>query len=212
MGRVRSRKEERINAATHGFGFVVALVMTPWLVWQAVEYGSWRLAVGYAVFGITVLIVLGASALYHLETEPGRKERLRLIDHICIYWVIAGGYTPYCLAALPTSWGWMFLLCIWVLATVGFVFKLNSSRRYSRVSHFAYLALGWMCVLVLRPLWLAIPAESFWLLAGAGGCFTFGLLIYLLDHYRVGMHAVWHLCVLGGFGCLAGSVYRLLPS
>jgi hemolysin III len=200
MSRTPSAGEELANALSHGAGFLCALAATPLLVVGAVSRGGPADVVGSAVFGATLVMLYLASTCYHLARTPHLKRRLRRLDHAAIYLLIAGTYTPFTLGVLAGPWGWTLFGLAWGAAAVGIATKLVAGIRYPRVSVSAYLVMGWLVLIAIRPLWLRMDgAGLLWLVLG-GLCYSGGVLFYAARGMRYG-HLAWHLCVLGGSTC-----------
>lgn len=196
-----SRGEELAHCATHVLGVVASLAGIAWLLATAVANGAspWR-ASGGVIFGASALLLFTTSVLYHGSTSPRLKPRLRLLDHSAIYVLIAGTYTPFALGVLGGRWGWTLFGLVWGLALAGIAAKLTLGFRFPLASTLLYLAMGWIGVVVARPLMQSLtPAELTWIVAG-GLAYTAGVPFYLWKNRRYS-HAVWHLFVLAGVAC-----------
>jgi hemolysin III len=200
-----TRGEELANAITHGIGLVLALVGLPVLVLGSLSRGDALLVAGMSVFGAALVAVYASSTLYHAVPPSRTKQVLQVVDHVAIYLLIAGTYTPYALGVLRGRWGWMLLGAIWTLAALGILFKVAFRTRFRRLSTAFYVAMGWTAILVIRPLALAMDSAGFWLLVGGGLCYTAGVFFYVRSTPRY-MHAVWHLFVMAGSACHYFSV------
>ena len=193
--------EELANTLSHGVGFVLAaFVALPLLVLSAWrQHDPWQLF-GGIVFGASLVLLYGASTLYHL-LPAGRSKRLcRVLDHAAIYVLIAGTYTPFAVGALRGPWGWSLLIVVWTLASMGVALKLRVGFRYPRLSTAVYLLMGWMVLIVIRPLIAQIGLGGFgWVLAG-GLCYSLGVIFFAWErlHYS---HLYWHGFVLAGSAC-----------
>ena len=200
-GRPQSLGEEIANAVTHGAGLLAAIAALPVLVLAAAgRRDAWQL-VGGAVYGVTLVLLYLASTLYHALPVSRAKRVFRVLDHAAIYLLIAGTYTPFALGPLRGPWGWALLGTIWTLALLGIVAKLTLGFRYPRLSTVFYAGMGWLAVLMVRPLLAHVsPAGIAWLLAG-GLCYTGGIAFYATDtRLRYG-HALWHVFVVAGSVC-----------
>ena len=187
----------------------MGLAALPLLVVMAMRRDDvWQVVAG-AIYATTLVLLYSASTLYHaLPSHFPAKRVFRALDHGAIYLLIAGTYTPFALGALRGPWGWSILGVIWGLACGGIVLKMGLGFRYPRLSTAIYLLMGWLIVVALRPLYLAVgPVGMAWLAAG-GFSYTAGVYFYVRDHlhYR---HFVWHLFVLAGSAChlVAVAVY-----
>ena len=193
--------EELANTLSHGVGFLLAvLVALPLLVntaWR--QHDPWQL-IGGTVFGLTLALLYGTSTIYHLVPPGPAKRFCRLLDHAAIYLLIAGTYTPFALGALRGPWGWSLLVVVWTLAVMGVALKLKVGFRYPRLSTAIYLLMGWLVLIVIRPLIAQIGFSGFgWVLAG-GLCYTVGVVFFVWERLRYS-HSYWHGFVLAGSVC-----------
>lgn len=196
-----SRKEEIAHVATHALGIVASIVAIVWLLVAATSNGAsaWR-ATGGVIFGASALLLFTTSVLYHGSTSPQLKPRLRLLDHSAIYVLIAGTYTPIALGVLGGTWGWTLFGAVWAIALLGIVAKTVLGFRFQVSSTVLYLAMGWIGVLLAKPLLATLSQhELTWIVAG-GLAYTLGVPFYAWKG-RPYMHAVWHLFVLAGVTC-----------
>jgi len=198
--RPQSTGEELANSLSHGMALMVAVVAIPTLITSALEQGEVAEIVGAVTFSATVVLLYFTSTLYHALPASRAKGLFRLLDHGAIYLLIAGTYTPFTLGVLRGRWGWMLLGMIWSLALIGLALKATTGVRYEKLSIGLYLLMGWLVLLVIKPLWLVMPAWGlFWLLAG-GLAYTLGVAFYATDHVRYN-HFRWHLFVITGTAC-----------
>lgn len=198
--RTESIGEEIANSVSHGVGLVAAIAAVPFLLASASRRGGMAAAIGAGVFATTVVLLYSASTLYH--ALPGRRTKrvFRVIDHSAIFLLIAGTYTPFTLGVLRGPWGWTLLGAIWSLAVAGVTAKAVMGIRYPWLSTGLYLAMGWLVVIAIGPLWLRLPLSG-WLWLTAGGlAYTAGVGFFAAERVRYG-HFVWHLCVLAGTVC-----------
>jgi hemolysin III len=207
-----SSAEEIANAVSHGLGLVASLIALPLLIAASTSRGDIRLIIGCSVFGATLVALYTASTIYHALPPSRAKDVLQLIDHSAIYLLIAGSYTPFALGVLRGVWGWSLLGTVWGLAAVGIAYKSLFGLRFPRFSILLYLLMGWLALVAMGPLTIALPrAGLLWLLAG-GLLYTAGTVFYLREHPRFS-HTVWHLFVLGGSACHVVAVLGYaLPS
>ena len=197
----QSLGEEIANSVTHGVALAASFVALPVLVLGALRGGdAWRVA-GAAIFGVTLVLLYGASTLYHALPAGGGKRVFRVLDHAAIYLLIAGTYTPFTLGALRGAVGWTLLVTIWILAVLGVVAKSVYRFRYPRLSTALYLAMGWLIVLAFRPLLAHVAPAGLVLLAAGGVAYTGGVAFYATDHRLRYGHAIWHACVGAGSAC-----------
>jgi len=195
-----TRAEEWANSITHGIGALLSVAGLPVLVVLAVARGEIDLLVGCSLFGGALVFMYVASTLYHGFRKPRLKRILRIVDHIAIYVLIAGTYTPFALLYFDGGWGWTLLCLEWGIALAGVVFKLFFTGRYGIASTLVYLGMGWLAVVALKPLLAAAPPGCIaWMVAG-GLLYTGGVVFYVWEKLPF-HHAVWHLFVLGGSLC-----------
>lgn len=194
---VQSRGEEIANSVSHGIGFAAALAGIPILIVSAVQRGDVGSIVGGAVFGSAMALLYLTSTLYHAVSRGRAKDLLRRLDHSAIYLLIAGTYTPFTLGALGGAWGWSIFGVIWAIAVAGILLKLVTGPRYPRVSSAVYVAMGWMVLVAIRPLWQNVPGWGIALLVFGGLSYTLGVGFYLAPRLKYA-HFIWHLFVLTG--------------
>jgi hemolysin III len=199
-GSAYSRAEEVASAATHGLGALTAPVGLVLLVVQASRRGgAWHLG-SAVVYGITMVLLFGASTLYHGVAAPRAKHLLKIFDHAAIYLLIAGSYTPFTLITLRPRGGLALFAVIWGCAFTGVALEACWVYRPKWLSALVYVAMGWLIIFMIKPLVAALAPGGLWLLFGGGLCYTLGTAFYALKGVRY-MHAVWHLFVLGGGVC-----------
>ena len=197
--RPQSVGEEIANSVSHGIGFVAALAVTPFLVIRAIPHGA-ASVVGSSVFAATMITLYLTSTLYHALSGVRAKRVFRVLDHSAIFLLIAGTYTPFMLGALRGGWGWTLFGVIWGLALAGVVFTAIVPLRYPIITTAIYIAMGWLVLVAVVPLWQRMPhAGLLWLLAG-GLAYTGGVAFYAARRLRYA-HLIWHLCVLAGSTC-----------
>jgi hemolysin III len=189
-----SAGEEFANSLTHGFGLLLSIAGLYGLMLAA---GGVRETASCLVYGITLILVYATSTFYHGARLPQAKQLLRTLDHIAIFLLIAGTYTPFVLIALRGAWGWSLFGTVWVLAMLGALFELSRWRHARGIRVALYIAIGWVGLVALKPLVAALPTPGLWLLFGGGVSYTLGVLFYVWRGLRY-HHAVWHLFVLGG--------------
>lgn len=190
---------ERFNTITHLLGAILAAVGFPVLVISAASQGDpWKI-VSYSVYGTSLVLLYTASALYH-SVQGRAKAVFRQLDHLAIYILIAGTYTPFALVTLRGAWGWTIFGLVWGLAVIGLVVdSLPRTRKGRRFLPLAvYLLMGWLCVIALGPLLKKLPTIGFVLLLSGGLFYTAGIGFYLYDSRIRHFHGIWHLFVLAG--------------
>jgi hemolysin III len=212
--RVKKRFREPINGLTHAAGGLLAAVGLSVLLATAARTGRLDQLVAFGVFGLSLVALYAASALYHLlPLSPSGVARLRRLDHMTIFVLIAGTYTPFCLLALDGGWRWGLLALIWSLALCGVLLKARLMDAPRWLSVMLYLGMGWVAVIAAPALLRALPPGGIiWVLAG-GLVYSAGALVYGLKRPNpvpgvFGFHELWHLFVLAGSACHFWAVLR----
>jgi len=195
---------EKLNSISHLVGAVLALVGLGALLTVGIQSGDpWTLG-SFAVFGVTLVLLYTMSTLYHSFHPPGLKRLFKIFDHVSIYLLIAGTYTPFMLVSLRDGNGWFILSMVWSLAIAGILSEIYLSGRAVKTGQLIiYLGMGWFCSYDMDSLRSALPPAGFqWLVAG-GLAYTAGVLFYVLDKMNRLNHAhgIWHLFVLTGSAC-----------
>ncbi|TGD74579.1 hemolysin III family protein [Mangrovimicrobium sediminis] len=191
---------ERFNSISHVVGAALALIGLGALLYKGFLSGDWRATVGYTVYGLSMVMMYTMSALYHSFPMPRVKRIFQQLDHVSIYLLIAGTYTPYMIVSLGHAQGPWMLAAIWGLAVVGICLDLFMRKRIHGLQIAIYLGMGWLGVLVFRSFSAALETAGMaWLLAG-GIAYTVGVVFYVLDKMNRLDHAhgIWHLFVLCG--------------
>lgn len=205
------------SAITHGVGAALALLGTVLLLMRTLSLGgdAWHL-VSFSIYGISMIALYTASTLYHcVNTAVAGRIRLRKLDHTSIYFLIAGTYTPICLTALRGPWGWSLLGIIWALAVAGIFmsfFWINCPRSLTAC---IYIAMGWLAIVAVWPLWKAVGAAGLFYLLLGGVLYTVGGVLYALkwpgrDNPRFGCHEIFHVFILLGSVAHYLLIYRIL--
>src|SRR3954447_13881672 len=208
------RIREPVNGASHLLGFLLAAAGTVLLLKMARDP---RQLAGFAIYGTTLLLLYGASSLYHLLPVSGRPLRaLRTLDHIAIYFLIAGTYTPIALVTLHGRYGGALLVTVWLIAAAGIPFKLFFLDAPVWISTGTYLFMGYLALLAFQPLAEVVSVSGLlWLVTG-GLAYTVGAVIYSRQRPDpfpglFGHHEIWHLLVLLGSAChFAFMVYHVV--
>jgi hemolysin III len=208
--RIQTLKEEIANAITHGAGMVFALIAIPALITYAIDKGSQGTVWSVSVFSFGMLMVYLSSTLYHAVQHPKAKFRLRIWDHVSIFFMIAGSYTPILYKYADEATSTKFLTILWVVAAIGVVKKLFFTGRFEALSVALYLGMGWMAVFIVGPLASKIPTTIFALLIIGGLSYTFGIIFYLWKRLAF-QHTIWHLFVLAGTVTHYFAIYFSVP-
>lgn len=197
MDRLLKIKEEIANSITHGIGVVFFIIAIPILLAYCTQKGSFQYTVCAGVFAFGLMMVYLSSTLYHSIQQRTAKRALRIIDHISIFLLIGGSYTPIAFHYLDKKTAIVLLVVVWFFVAIGCVYKVFFTGKYRFFSTLLYLVLGWLVVFVIKPLMISMPTEIFQLLAIGGVFYTLGVPFYLWRSYRYS-HAIWHVFVLGG--------------
>ena len=204
--------EEKTNIISHGIGFILSIVALVLLVAHANLYGNVWHIVSFSIFGVSLIILYGASTFYHSTKKPELRNRLRVFDHASIYVLIAGTYTPFTLVTLKGPLGWSILGISWGMALTGIVLKLFLTGKYKLLSTLMYVFMGWIIIFAIKPVINNLSLGGLlWLFAG-GMAYTIGAIIYSIKKIKFN-HAIFHLFVLLGSACHFVTVFvYVLPS
>jgi hemolysin III len=203
----QSPGEEIANTVSHAVGLLAAVVATPVLVVSAVRHGGTARITGAVVFAAAMVLLYLTSTLYHALPRNRAKRVFQILDHAAIFLMIAGTYTPFTLVVLRGGWGWTLFGLVWGLALVGIVLTATGGIRYPKLTTSLYLAMGWLIVVAIRPLWLRMPSEGLLWLMGGGIAYTVGVVFYAAKRVPY-FHFVWHLFVIAGTACHFIAVLR----
>lgn len=194
----RNRKSEELwNVVTHGTGAVLSVVALIVMVIYSVYHGTLMHILVSIVFGSSLVLLYSASTVYHWAWKLRYKRLMQRIDHLCIYVLIAGSYTPIALLGLKGAWGWTIFGLIWAFAMVGFIFKFSPLRKSEKLSLTLYALMGWLIIIAIKPLIENLATGALFFLLGGGLCYTFGIYFYAKEKMPYA-HTIWHLFVLGG--------------
>ena len=188
---------ERFNAWTHLVGAVLAFVGALWLLVLASLDGEPMKIVSVAIYGATLLLLYSVSTIYH-SVQGRAKVIMRKIDHLSIYLLIAGSYTPFCLVTLRGPWGWSLFAVVWVLALIGMLQEIKPRSEARVLSLVIYALMGWIVLVAVKPLIAALGATGFAWLAAGGVFYTVGIIFFAYDSRFRHWHGIWHLFVMAG--------------
>lgn len=190
--------EELASSLVHGLGIVLSIAGLAILVaFAALHGGGARAVTASSVFGATLILLYTASTLYHSVPSGPAKQVFRTLDHIAIFLLIAGTYTPFTLLALPGAWGWGLFGTIWSLAIIGSAAELGLLKRYRKAAVVMYVLMGWVAVIAIEPLRENVRTGGLVLMFAGGVAYTAGVPFYVSRRLPYG-HAIWHLFVLAG--------------
>jgi hemolysin III len=195
-----SRAEEIVNSITHGVGALLSIVALILLISVAKKYGTIWHVVSFSIFGSTLVLLYSFSTLYHSFTNVRLKNLFARFDHISIFWLIAGTYTPILLTTIRGPRGWTLFAIIWGMALIGTIIRSIYVYRFRMFMVFIYLVMGWMAILAWGQICLKMPSTSLTFLILGGIAYSVGLVFYVWRRLPYG-HCIWHLFVLAG-SCL----------
>ncbi|WP_219063998.1 hemolysin III family protein [Pseudomonas sp. UMAB-08] len=188
---------ERFNAWTHLVGAVLAFVGAVWmLVLASMDGDVWKI-VSTAIYGVTLLLLYSVSTVYH-SVRGRAKVIMQKVDHLSIYLLIAGSYTPFCLVTLRGPWGWTLFGVVWGLAVIGMLQEIKPRSEARVMSLVIYAVMGWIVLVAVKPLMAALGTTGFTWLAAGGGFYTVGIIFFAFDSRFRHWHGIWHLFVIAG--------------
>ncbi len=188
---------ERFNAWTHLIGALLAATGAIWLVVLAAASGDAWKVVSAAIYGSTLVVLYSISTIYH--SVRGRvKTILRKLDHLSIYLLIAGSYTPFCLISLRGPWGWSLFGVVWSLAVIGMLQEIKPRSEARVMSLVIYAVMGWIVLVAVKPLLATLGFAGFAWLAAGGIFYTVGIIFFAFDERFRHWHGIWHLFVIAG--------------
>lgn len=197
--RMQSPFEEKLNAWTHGVGAILGVVGLALLISYGEHKTDWSL-MSVIVYGVSIIVLFSASTLYHSVSGEKQKHYFRIIDHISIYLLIAGTYTPVTLIALHNSLGWPLFWTVWAIAGFGLILKLFFTGKFEIISTLLYLVMGWLIIFDFNNLSELIGPNGLILFVAGGAFYTLGIIFYAVHRIPYN-HVIWHLFVLGGAIC-----------
>jgi len=194
--RIQTRREEQLNAATHALGALLGIAGFIMLLIFNTNKTVYSLF-SVIVYGLSIIILFSASALYHSVKSETRKHYFRIIDHISIYLLIAGTYTPVLLITLDQSKGWTLFWVVWGIALFGVILKLFFTGKFEIFSTSLYLFMGWLIAFDFGALLDLMPTNGVIFLIVGGLAYTVGIVFYAIQRIPFN-HVIWHLFVLAG--------------
>ena len=192
-----TRRQEIINGLTAAIGMLFGISGLPVLIGLATAHSNTPGIVGSGIYGFCFLLLFTSSTVYHFVQEPAVKRMFKVLDHISIYFLIAGTYTPFLLVYMNNDFGITILSILWGLTVVGIFFKIRFTGRFEIMSTIIYLLMGWIMLAGGRRFFDDLPAPVLIFICIGGGLYSIGVFFYIWDKYYY-THAVWHLFVLAG--------------
>lgn len=193
----RLPREEKVNVITHGMAIPMGLIAIPILMILGYQHGGWYHLLGLSIFGLSLLMVYTSSTIYHVSMNPSRKKMLQIVDHICIYFLIAGTHTPFIFRFMNNQTGAIFMAIMWSLVVFGIFYKLFFIGRFKKFSLILYIFMGTMGVFIMDPMITQMPDACFYWLCLGGISYLVGVIFYVWESLPYG-HGIWHLFVIGG--------------
>lgn len=188
---------ERFNAWTHLIGALLACIGAIWLlVVASLDGDPWKI-VSVAIYGLALVLLYSISTLYH-SLRGRAKVVMRKLDHLSIYLLIAGSYTPFCLVTLHGTWGWSLFGVVWGLGLLGMLQEIKPRSEARVLSLVIYAVMGWIVLVAIDPLLAALGRDGFIWLASGGVLYTVGILFFAYDSRFRHWHGIWHLFVMAG--------------
>lgn len=192
-----SAGEEVINSITHGIGALLSIAAMVILIMVASRNGDiWHL-VSFSIYGSSLILLYLSSTLYHSFSNPKIKSLFARFDHISIFLLIAGTYTPILLTSIRGVWGWSLFAIIWAMAIVGAVIRSIYLHRFRKLMVAVYLVMGWMAIVAAKQIYQSLPATSLLFLLLGGVAYSIGVIFYMWRNLKYA-HGIWHIFVLAG--------------
>lgn len=192
---------ERFNSITHLVGACMALVGASVMITLAAVGGDVWKVVSASIYGGVLILLYVVSTFYHSIKHDVSKKVLQKVDHIAIYLLIAGTYTPFTLVTLHGEWGWWLFGISWSLAAIGITYELTLAKGARIPALVLYVVMGWLIVVAIKPLLAALATAGFVWLALGGAFYTGGIYFFVNDEKYRHYHGIWHLFVLAGSLC-----------
>ncbi|MFN2396459.1 MAG: hemolysin III family protein [Bacteroidales bacterium] len=208
--REQSPSEEIVNAILHGIGAGLSIAALVVLIIFANIYGDTWHIVSFSIYGATLIILYLASTVYHSLPKGKWKNVLHVIDHLSIFLLIAGTYTPITLTAMRGPWGWSIFGVVWGIAFLGIILKVFWMDKLKFLSVGLYVIMGWIIVIAIKPLLDSLETISLIFLLAGGLSYSVGIIFYIWRRLKYS-HGIWHLFVLAGSICHFFTVFYLLP-
>jgi hemolysin III len=190
------KKEEILNTVSHGIGIIFGIFGFFLLLNKNSDKSDYAL-LGILIFSFSIVLLYSASTAYHAIAKPSLKKKFRILDHISIYFLIAGTYTPVALITLINGNGWLIFSVVWSIALFGAVLKLFFTGKYEILSLLLYVIMGWLIIFDFQNLIASTSSLGINLLMLGGASYTIGILFYAIQKIPYN-HFIWHLFVLGG--------------
>ncbi|QYN48714.1 hemolysin III family protein [Apibacter sp. ESL0432] len=208
MTQIARDKQEILNTISHGMGIVLGVVG---LIFLLVKNNNSSLYSTLSIwtFGLSLIILYTSSTIYHFFVNENWKKKARVLDHMSIFLLIAGTYTPICLITLEKSSGWTLFTIVWTIAALGIIMKIFLTGKVDKLSLLLYLVMGWLLVFDIKNIANSMTSQALIFLVLGGVLYTLGTIFYARDKMPYA-HFIWHLFVLGGSASHYAMVYYII--
>lgn len=208
MTQIARDKQEILNTISHGMGIVLGIVG---LIFLLVKNNNSSLYSTLSIwtFGLSLIILYTSSTIYHFFVNENWKKKARVLDHMSIFLLIAGTYTPICLITLEKSSGWTLFTIVWTIAALGIIMKIFLTGKVDKLSLLLYLVMGWLLVFDIKNIANSMTSQALLFLVLGGVLYTLGTIFYARDKMPYA-HFIWHLFVLGGSASHYAMVYYII--
>ena len=207
--------EEKANTWTHLVPLLATLALAYPLMEKAIQCPISNIQypiIGTSLFLFGMVLMFLSSTLYHAVSNPAHKARLRIFDHISIYVMIAGSYSLICLSVVGGCIGWTLFIFLWACVLAGAIGKFIALGKYPRLSLALYLAMGWVALLIIYPMWLHMPHAAFAWIVAEGVFYTIGAYFFHGDEQHAYWHAIWHVFITLGAASHTVATWLILTS
>ncbi|SOC80662.1 hemolysin III [Salinimicrobium sediminis] len=199
--------EEKLNIITHAVGLALSILGLLLLLLKATKFDSTKLLISFVIFGSSLILLYSASTLYHSTRDLRKRFIYKIFDHIAIFILIAGTYTPFALITLRGQTGWIILAVVWGIALFGTILKLFFTGRFKILSTLLYVGMGWVIIFAIKPLNENLSSQGLYWLMGGGLAYTIGAILYNISRIKFN-HAIFHFFVLLGSYCHFMAIYN----
>ncbi|QII70310.1 MULTISPECIES: PAQR family membrane homeostasis protein TrhA [Apibacter] len=208
MTQIARDKQEILNTISHGMGIVLGIVGLIFLLVKN-NNSSIYSTLSIWTFGLSLIILYTSSTIYHFFVNENWKKKARVLDHMSIFLLIAGTYTPICLITLEKSSGWTLFTIVWTIAALGIIMKIFLTGKVDKLSLLLYLVMGWLLVFDIKNIANSMTSQALLFLVLGGVLYTLGTIFYARDKMPYA-HFIWHLFVLGGSASHYAMVYYII--
>ncbi len=198
--------EEIVNSITHGIGALLSIVALVVLIMVAAKQEDSLHLISFSIYGSTLILMYLSSTLYHSFSSPRIKNLFARFDHVSIFLLIAGTYTPILLTNIRGVWGWSLFGIVWIIALTGAVVRSIYLYRFRKLMVAVYLMMGWLFILAGKQIYMSLPSVSLTLLVLGGVAYSVGVIFYMWRKLPYG-HGIWHLFVLTGSALHFFAIY-----